>query len=370
MRCKHLHLRNVWVANTDLSNLWPQILFSSMACLQGHQKQGLQHLQSGIKLLNEVDEEEKYKAERHPIDVESLRTIFTGLDMQARSILSASGATAWESVSRIVEPTVLHIADLNDESLLTMQRHLHALLNRTMAFMQSSSSRPREEGKDVYRGYCRLLKRFDHGSALLQSLCAKAAYSKGNFAQPLLALQLLHSQLKYFMRWPRGDLEWKFAFMCEPFDEPFDPTMHFTEMLGLAENLLPDSFLLPPVYTTTSGPLQALWLIATRAPTDCLNVRKRAVELMGSYARREGFWDGLVAWKLAQEVLRLEQESAWKELGFSATPDYDLIVPADLRIVAVSLAYDEENERRASVGYKSVRDMAEGTPGRAQTVVW
>jgi hypothetical protein len=57
------------------------ILFSSMACLQGHQREGMQHLRSGIRLLNEIDNEEYDRSERHPINVDSLRPILIGLDM-------------------------------------------------------------------------------------------------------------------------------------------------------------------------------------------------------------------------------------------------------------------------------------------------
>jgi hypothetical protein len=77
-----------------------------------------------------------------------------------------------------------------------------------------------------------------------------------------------------------------------------------------------------------------------------------------------------VAGQIAQECLRLEQESAQEELGLSAMPTRDLIVPEDLRIVIVALKYDEEDNRRAKVTYRSARDMAAGAPGSVQYLAW
>jgi hypothetical protein len=345
------------------------ILFSSMACLQGHQKEGLQHLRSGIRMLNEVDEEDN-KSHSHPIDVESLRSVFVGLDMQARSIMPTAEASNWEPTPRTKEPDILLHVDVNDRSLLAMQRYLQALLNRTLAFLQASLGRSLDERDDVYQGYRRLLARFHHGTKVLENLCAKATQSASDFTQPLIALQLLHSQLEYFMQSPRPDLEAKFEFMTNPFEEPFDAAAHFTRLLDLATQLLPHSSSLSPVFTTSSGPLQALWLIASRAPSQCLALRRRAVELMLSYPRREGFWDGLVAGQIAQEVLRLEQESAQREMGMSLMPIHDVVVPAELRIIVVALVYDEQDDRKARVEYKNAQEVARGVPGQVQHLAW
>ncbi|KAF2826236.1 hypothetical protein CC86DRAFT_394266 [Ophiobolus disseminans] len=346
------------------------VLFSSMACLQGHQKEGLQHLRSGLRMLHEVDQEENDGIDGHAIDVESLRSIFVGLDMQARSIMTTADSGSWEPTPRTKEPFISPNTDLNANSLLALQQYLQALLNRTLAFLQASLGRSLEEGEDVYHGYCRLLARFDHGTKLLEELSAKAAYSTNDFTQSLTSLQLLHSQLEYFMRSPRPDLEAKFDFMTNPFEEPFDSSAHFTKMLDLATKLLLHGSSLSPVFTTTSGPLQALYLIAARAPSQCHDLRKRAAKLMLSYPRREGFWDGLVAGQIAQEMLRLEQESAQKELGLSIAPSQDLIVPKELRIIVVALSYDENNDRKARVEYRNAREMADGVPGRVQYVTW
>jgi hypothetical protein len=388
------------------------VLFSSMACLQGHQKEGTRHVRSGIRLLNELDSEQG-KVEPHPINVDSLRSILVGLDMHVRSIMTSQDARDWVPLPRSKSPAVLqdeldnpslvarHLhmqgldvqvssilnshnalefesaprskistilqgkAEVDNSSLVTIQLHLQTLINEVIAFLQATLDRLPDQSE-----YRRLLSRFDVCTVILDQLCARAVHSKGDFSQPLLALQLSHSQLEYYLRSPRGDLCDKFYFMADPHREPFDPVAHFTRMLDLATELLPQSSSLLPVFTTTMGPLAALWIIATRAPSVCTAIRKRAVRYMLSYPRREAFWDGMVAGQVAQEVLRLEQESAREELGLTATPSRDLIVPNDLRIVVVALKYDEHDNRRASIEHRSVRDMAMNRRGRMQYLSW
>jgi hypothetical protein len=381
------------------------VLFSSMACLQGHQKEGIQHVRSGIRLLNELDSEED-RSDRHPINVDSLRSLFVGLDMQIRSIMSSQDAKDWEPPPRPRSPAViqddlnnpslivryLHMQGLNvflgltknpqdafdskssalqdkagldNSSLVRMQLYLQTLINEVIAFLQATLNRLPDR-----RDYQRLLSRFDACTVLLDRLRIRADRSPGDFSQSIMALQLLHSQVEYYLRFPRGDVQEKFYFMVDPDREPFDPVAHFTRMLDLATRLLPHSSSLLPVFTTSMGPLAALWIIATRAPSECMDIRKRAVRVMLSYPRREGFWDGMLAGQVGQEVLRLEQESARRELGLTAASTGDLIVPKELRIVVVLLRYNQDDHRSATVEHRSVRDMALNRRGSMQYLAW
>jgi hypothetical protein len=349
------------------------VLFSSMACLQGHQKEALQHLRSGIRLLNEMDHEvENEKAGRHPIDVESLRSIMVGLDMQARLILSTKDLLEWEPPLSTGEPFISLEADVNDETLVMMYVHLQGRNNAVLTFLSKTARRPLHEADVVHSEYRWLLKHFNKSTELLQKICLKAASGTIDLRRQAIALQLFHSQHEFFLRntWP--DLEEKFHLHRELPGEPFDPVAHFTRMLDLASQLLPSdsSASLSPVYTTSTGPLSALWLIASRAPSSCVALRKRAVDLMLNYPRREGFWDGLLAGQIAQTILRLEQESAREELGLDTMPAYDLLVPDHLRILIIALKYDEQNDRRATVEYRTIREVDMNQPGKVQLLRW
>lgn len=346
------------------------VLFSSMACLQGHNREGLAHLRSGIRMLNEIDQDENSKPEHHPIDIESLRSIFVGLDMQARSIMKGEDIAAWEPLPRSNEAVLSPEAELNDRSILAMQRLLQTLMNQGLEFLQTSAHRDLSDRDIIFYGYKRLLSRFEDITRQLDRLCAKASSAPGDFSQSLLALQLLHSHLEFYLRAPRHDVEARFNIVSDPFIAPFDQIRHFNKMLDLATQLLNHGSHLAPVFTTSMGPLSALWVVATRAPAECPALRKRAVRLMLSYPRREGFWDGLLAGQIAQEILRLEQEATQEELGLFSMPTRDLIVPDDLRIVICAISYDEVNDRKAMVEYSNSRDMAVGRPGSIQWLHW
>ncbi|KAH7392989.1 hypothetical protein BKA66DRAFT_317530 [Pyrenochaeta sp. MPI-SDFR-AT-0127] len=352
------------------------ILFSSMSCLQGHQKDALGHLRSGIRMLNEMDSEGDDKAEDHPVDLESLRSLFVGLDMQARSTMPSSQSQGWVSRPRTKAPSILLRAELSMSSLLAMLRYTESLLNHIHWFFQYIVSRPPEEEPIVESEYRDLINRFRQGAAVLETLSNMPSSSTDEFAQPLTALQLLHCQIEYFLRSPRRDLEEKFNFLSQSdfmddlFDEPFDLSAQFIKMFELATRLLPISTNAAPVFTTTIGPTSALWLVAMRAPSTCAALRKRAVSLMLSHPRREGFWDGMIAGQIAQEALRLEQENTQAELGLSAAPTRDLIVPDDLRILVVAVSFVEDNDRKAKVEYSNIRDMKEGRPGSVQWIIW
>lgn len=347
------------------------VLFSSMACLQGHQKDGLQHLRSGLRLLKDIDVERDTNVSRHPVNVDSLRSMFVGLDMQARSIMSTAEFLTWEPAPRSKEPPIALNPTLDDETLVALQLRLQSISNSVLEFLPSSAEQPIENWKSVLSAFQELLQRFNYATELLDRLLIKSeADTKKQYKLQLTALQLQHSQLEYYLRCPRVDLGEKFAFTRNNLDGPLDITAHLTKMLDLATQLVHTSSSLSPVFTTCMGPLAALWLIACRAPSTCTAMRKRAVRLMLSAPRREGFWDSMVAGQIAAEVLKWEQESTREELGLEANPSKDLIVPDDLRVAAVVLTYDEVDERRATVEFLSARELAMGVKGKMQVIVW
>jgi hypothetical protein len=251
-----------------------------------------------------------------------------------------------------------------------MQRYLETLLDHVLAFLQGSLTRSPDEREAVFHEYRRLISRFQRGTMLLDNLSTRASCIPHEFSQPLTALYLLHSQLEFMLRSPRQDLDAKYGFKSQPFNETFDVAAHFTKMLDLAMQLLPLTSTLAPIFTTSIGPLSALWLTAMRAPSHCVALRKRAVELMLSYPRREGFWDGLLAGQIARKMLNIEQESAQEELGLSAVPTRELIVPEDLRVVAVAISYDDEDDRKARIEFSTARNLAMGEAGRGQWLQW
>jgi hypothetical protein len=344
------------------------ILFNSMACLQGHQLEGLQHLRSGLRMLNEMDHNGIDRLEPHAIELESLRTIFVGLDMQARSIMSAKDSSDWEPMPQAKWSTILPNADLDDRSLFGLQGYFHGLFTHVLGYTQATRKQPTEERNTTDPQYCRLRARLDQGISLLDKLFERS--TSDSDTQPLMALRLLHTQTEFMLQCPHHDSLPTFGIMEDTPGKPFDAAAHCAKLLDHAVVLLGNSPLQSPVFTSASGPLAALWMVATRAPSYCMALRKRAARLMITCARREGFWDGHLGGQVAFELLRLEQESVQSELGLSTVPGRDLVVPDDLRIMGVSFSNDDNDNRRAKVEYWNSRNVAEGSPGHVQWLHW
>ncbi len=352
------------------------VLFSSMCCLQGYQKDAFLHLRSGIQMLNEMDSEENGKIEEHPINTDSLRSILVALDMQARSIMSSAQAQTWVTRPKAKLPTLAAESELNKTSLLALLHYFESLLNHVHQFFPMTRNRSGEDAEDLHLEYQNLLSRFHEGAAVLEMLQRKALEYGDAFSQTLVALQLLKCQLEYLVRCPRPDVESKFGFVARStfdrnlFAEYYDVDAEFFQIFELATRLLPITPSVTPIFTTSIGPISALWLVALRAPSHCADLRKRAVRIMLSHPRREGFWDGMVAGQVAQEALRLEQINTQAELGLPFTPDQDLLVPDDLRTMIVAVQYADQDDRKAMVEFSNSRDLAVGCPGSVQWLAW
>ncbi|KAE8834314.1 hypothetical protein PTNB73_08217 [Pyrenophora teres f. teres] len=353
------------------------ILFSSMCCLQGYQKQAIEHLRSGIRMLNEMDEEEEKEA--HPIDMESLRTIFVGLDMQVRAIMPSRTSGSWVTKPKTKPLSASPNGVLNMTTLITMLQHMESLMNTIHAFNQKSVLLdPEEAADDVYAEHSDLVSRYHRGVIVMRHLWAKAPDHGDEYIQPLTALELMQVQMEYLLRYPRADLVAKFPRLGTfkevkaPFKQPFDVTAQFFRVFELATKLLPIATSPAPVFTTTMGPIAALWLVAIRAPGPCQTLRRRAMKLMLNHPRREGFWDGMIAGRIAREGLQLEQERVRAKLGLKEhdEPLGDLEVPDEERIVAFYISHPDDDDRKAKVELSNQRDMAVGIPGAVRWLSW
>ncbi|KAJ6193747.1 hypothetical protein J3E72DRAFT_442015 [Bipolaris maydis] len=336
------------------------ILFSSMCCLQGYQKHAVEHLRSGIRMLNEMDDAGEMVTE-HAVELESLRTIFVALDAQIRAIMPSAQSRSWVKKPKGV------------------LRHIECLISHIHAFNQKTFLRGAGEEEQVGVELRELVDRFHDGARVMKKLWAEAERSRHDeFTQPLIALELMQCQMEYLLRLPRADIVARFPCLAafqhakEPFKTPFDEAALFANIFHLCDQLL----FVPgnkssPVFMTSMGPTAALWFIAIRAPASCQALRRRAVGLMLSYPRREGFWDGMVAGWIADEALSLEQERTRAKLNISSDDVVgDVEVPEHLRIISFWLTYPDDEDRKVRVGFSDARDLATGVPGVVKWFAW
>lgn len=333
-------------------------------------------------MLNETDE--TGTQEENAVDIESLRTIFVALDAQVRAIMPSTQSGSWVAKPK-ANPSSTSLDShekLNTATLLAVLQHMECLLNHIHAFNQKTFLRPRspQAYEDVALEQRHLIHRFERGAHIMRQLWDQAGRSpRDDFLQPLTALELMQCQIEYFLRHPRADIVakfpclWAFQQGKEPFTTPFDEAAHFSTIFDLCTQLLGVSGnkAATPVFMTSMGPTAALWFIAVRAPAACQALRRRAVGLMLSHPRREGFWDGMVAGQIASEALSLEQARTRAELGIvdhgSAA---DLEVPEHLRIISFWLTYPEDEDRRVRVEFSDERDLAVGVPSAFKWFTW
>jgi hypothetical protein len=363
-------------AKTDKVTLMTcAILFTSMCCLQGYQRDAIEHVRSGIRMLNEVDEEKDQFD--HPIGLESLRTIFVGFDTQVRSIMPTHISPTWVAKPKADSLCSSPTNTLTMSALHAMLGHTQNLLNSIHEFNQKAKLRPTDEVDQVYIEFIDLVSRFHHGATIMKDLWAQAPGSSEDYYQSLTALELTQAQMEYLLRAPRSDLVLKFPCLSTfkparaPFKEAFNMAAQFILIFELAAKLLPLSGAQTPIFQTPVGPTSALWLVAVRAPSSCQALRRRAMKLMLSHPRREGFWDGMLAGQIAQEGLRLEQEHTRAELGVQeGDAPQDLEVPEHLRIIAFYLTHPKDCDRTVKVEFSDARDLAIGIPGACKWISW
>lgn len=344
------------------------VLFGSMANLQGQQQAALDHLRSGIRMLRETKPQSYDDRNCHPVNIHSLRSIFTGLDIQARSSISWSDIQDWEPVvssMRASEPADIDLSSPWAASELLCR--LETLLNDTLAFNRGCVSRPFTDRDIIQREHNTLVSRFHLTSNNLDTLHSTS--SSGSPHPPVRGdLLLLLYQTHHWLQSSISPLKRHFGIPSSLSSTPYDPTAHFTTMMHHATHLLSQTPAGTPTYSTAPGPLSALWLVATSAPTSCVALRKRAITLLLSHPRREGVFDGRLAGRIGQAAWRLEQRAVRRELGLPGCcdeagewgADADLLVPEHLRIVHMDIEYPEGDVCRARVWLASAGEVERG----------
>jgi hypothetical protein len=366
------------------------ILFNALACLQGHQQDALNHLRSGIKLLNEYDYDayaSTDKANTQPISLDSIRTIILTLDTQARGIMSGHDLRHWEPQPKRSEYTNKLIDTTTSfASQTSAQRYIEATFSDLMAFFPDLSVRSLSEMGDVEAVSRRLQYQCRNANEMLAEFLAtdssrnSAHCNKGN-DQRIIALRLMQTVLDVFA----GSLKQNALFLGAGYAGspiPFnDEENLFSTILELTTQLMEPkaSFngrSLPqethrPVFSSTTGVVLALWVAATQAPD--YDIRRKAINMLLEHPRREGVWDGPLAGKIALEKLALEEESTREQLGLAhVDPPFVITheshVPLNLRVRDINIKYTDLRE--ATVEYRNRGHIAKDEPGWVRCISW
>ncbi|KAF2633224.1 hypothetical protein BU25DRAFT_444037 [Macroventuria anomochaeta] len=311
------------------------VLFGSMANLQGQQQAALDHLRSGIRMLKETKLQSYDDRNSHPVNINSLRSIFTGLDIQARSSINWSDIQNWEPVVPTMQASEPADIDVSSPwALSELHCRIETLLNDTLAFNRGCVVRPFTDRENIQYEHDSLITRFQRISHTLDTLRA-TSLSINLPLQNSSKTILLHAQTHHWLRSSVAPLNRHFNVTSPLSATPYDAAEHFTSMMPHITHLLSLTPPSTPVYSAAPGPLSALWLIGTSAPSSCVALRKNALEVMLKHPRREGLFDGRLAGRIGMVAWELEQGAARKEMGLDkhVEGEGDLEVPEHARIV-------------------------------------
>jgi hypothetical protein len=341
------------------------VLFGTMANLQGQQQAALDHLRSGIRMLKETKLLTYKDRNSHPVNINSLRSIFTGLDIQARSSINWSDIQNWEPVVQSMRPSEPVDIDLSSPwALSEIHCRIETLLNDTLAFNRGCVVRPPTDRNNIQTEHNQLVSRFTRITRALDTFRPSINSPTPNSSKTLL----LHAQTHHWLRSSILPLTRYFNVTSPLSSIPYDAAQHFTHMMPHITYLLsltPPSI---PIYSAAPGPLSALWLIGTSAPSQCVELRKQALELMLAHPRREGLFDGRLAGRIGMMAWELEQGAARKAMGLGGQMEAagegdlkgDLIVPEHARIVFMDIEYGTDDEHRARIMLANAGEMQRG----------
>lgn len=335
------------------------VLFGSMANLQGQQRAALDHLRSGIRMLKETKFLAYSDRNSHPVNINSLRSIFTGLDIQARSSINWSDIQNWEPVvpsMRSSEPVDIDLS--SPWALSEIHCRIETLLNDTLAFNRGCVIRPLTDRDTIQAEHNALVSRFTRITAALDTFRPDIDTPASNSSKTIL----LHAQTTHWLRSSILPLRRHFSVSSPLSDITYDATTHFTTMMPHIEHLLALAPSSTPVYAAAPGPLSALWLIGTSAPSSCVALRKRAIELVIKHPRREGLFDGRLVGRIGRVAWDLEQSAAREAKGLNEQDESleDLQVPEHARLVSMDIEYATDDERRARVKLANAVEMQRG----------
>lgn len=335
------------------------VMFYCLCCFQGHQAAALEHLHSGLKILHQLDQVLDRDTDNlgvHPVSLKTLRAIFVTMDVQARGVMSKEMLETWAK-----RPKRNFSRPPNRFVTFAQARYaFEALYHELIGFMQALDVDPPPAGVDpldwVQSEYEMFQREFDALNICLdQFLTQLSQITAQEDRDCVLGIKLFREQIRVYLRLFEGfnpvkrtrELEWcveekdmrvMLELACELLRAPPDvsvpagaqPDDYYPDTTGLEYDAKRD---IPaysrPVFSSNTGLLSTLWLVVSKSTSSTL--RRRAVALMLDFPRREGIWDGVVAGRVAWEILRLEETAVDGVLG--ANPDQQAETIADINKV-------------------------------------
>jgi len=300
---------------TSSALITASLLFTVLSSIQGHMGEAMDHILSGLRMLQNLEQDQinlddcssissgssrgSPPASSYPVSLARLRSLLTSLYLQCRVMLSDADLKSWHKdplVTEIEFPTSF-------ASLIDAQDHVEALFGNQLTFFQDTASRyplSDEESIEVLARQDTLLYALDCSRTALDAFVARQPLDcdpADESAIKVLRLYHLYLGIRLGVGILRDDAR-EFAF------DEFET--HFEDMLAYCKDLLGDGEPLQPTCSSGLGVVIPLHMIGHR----CRNplIRQEAVDLLLVASRREGLWDSTIIGRIAATTSRLEQD--------------------------------------------------------------
>ena len=337
---------------TTCNILTASILFAYLACLQGHISQAIEHVHSGLNVLQSFD---KARAAKHatstfPVSISHLRSLLTSLYVQIRGIINDEAQRRWERDPLVstVEPVI------SFSGISEAHSYVEGLWCNLLAFLQHTELNPPTTTDDVARftaNHQLLSQAFNSSCAALELMASRHAFEDiGQDEAAITILRLYHTVIAIRLRinpLEPGTRESAF----DNLQAELEQMLQYCELLVNSSQ----SAFTRPSFSSGLGYVAPLHTIAAR----CRNprVRRRALQLLLTSGRREGLWDGLLTGKIVTKTIEREERLASSN-----------IIPGDSRVREVKVEF--LGERKARLRYVSVADWRARLYGEQHILEW
>lgn len=335
--------------------LTASILFTYLASLQGNILQAIQHVRSGLKVLQDFECNDRFDGPRsvpYPVPVLRLRTLLISIYGQVRTMINDESLFKWHH-----DPLVSHLEPVSyfmsvDEAHGYVERLFHNL----QAFLQATERSPPKTSEEHTAFISRRRELRSSLKDSCEALDLLATRHQSGSSDPegrgIIILRLYHILID--IRLEIDPL--KPAKRESAFDNLQD---RLEQILIFCEQLVKDD---RAAYTRPScssglGIVLPLHTVAAR----CRNPRhrRRALDMLFSIERRECLWDSVLTGRIATKTMEIEELAHSMALVHSSGDHAKELDDARVREVKVEFAED----KKVLLQYITVGDWKVGGSG-------
>ncbi|PYI10816.1 dynamin GTPase [Aspergillus sclerotiicarbonarius CBS 121057] len=272
------------------------LLFTTLASLQGRQRQAFVHINSGLKLLHQWNLADIARCQSdEDLDLHMLFILFSQLDSQARPY-------HLDILQRTDKQLILASRQSHFQSLLEACVALEVHFNNMMHLFSDASLYTHGPNAKAQTQKQKCINDFIEWDNQLAPLLSPTPHPEDKKALTLLQIRRALAHVALTMDLSKGELA------HDDFTQDYASILHLvSEILELPTRQTQDPTRSPKLnFSLATITTEPLFLVAFRCrePT----IRKQAMHLLRQYPGREGICEGMASLKIVERVVEIEEE--------------------------------------------------------------